>query len=805
VLINYLKVTLRNIRKNTTYSVINIVGLACGLAACLLIVIFVVDELSYDRYHEKSDRIYRISSRGMIGNHELDQAVVATPLAATVREIFPEVENSTRISNWFTREGVTVRPENSNVDFREDRFHYADANVFEIFDIPLIKGDAATALVQPNTVVITEDTATKYFGDEDPIGQVLVLEDGKTFNVTGIAENIPSNSHWHFDFLASFVTDPVSQSPGWLTNVVYTYVLLKEGASVEGFEEKVLQLAKRYVDPLWQQFVNFDNFSQQGSYYEFYAQPLTDIHLRSDIDSEIEPNSNIIYVYIFSVMAVLILLIACINFVSLATARSATRAREVGMRKVMGASYSGLIGQFLLESTLMSFVAAVLSIILAKGFLPYFNDLTARALELNLMSHWAYVPAFLGLVILVGIVSGFYPAFFLTSFDPIDLLRGKLQSGMRSGVVRRSLVVFQFAITIGIITGTFVVFDQLRYFQNKELGFNKDNVVVIKGVSVLGEQIPVFRDELRKQSGVVNATISSSVPGYFIPHRLLIPDIKDIYEVGFVWGIFSDEFFAETYELEMGEGRYFTGDLSLDQQSVLINETSARELRMEKPLERQLSMGGPPLNVTGVIKDFHFESLHSTIRPFSANSIQTFWQAAKFVSVRLEPGRIQDALRSIEEQWRSFVADKPFEYFFLDRSLEDLYGAEERTGRVFATFSTFAIFIACLGLFGLVSYAAEQRTQEIGIRKVLGASVSSIVRLFINEIVYLIIVAVVIAGPLAYFAMNTWLDNFAYRTDFSFLSFLIAAVLATLIALATVSYRAARAGSKKPADTIRYE
>jgi len=802
---NYLKVALRNIWKNKVYSLINIVGLAFGLAACLLIVLFVVDELSYDRYHENADRIYRICSRGMIGNHELDQAVVSTPLAATVRDIYPEVEHSTRISNWFTREGIMVRREDSDVDFREYRFHYADANVFDVFDIPLIKGDPKNALKKPNTVVITEDTAKKYYGDEDPIGKILLLEDGKTFSVTGIAENIPSNSHWPFDFLASFLTDPVSKSPGWLTNVTYTYVVLKKGTSVEQFQEKVLQLAKKYVDPMWKQFVNFDNFSQQGSYYEFYAQPLTDIHLRSDIDSEIQPNSNIIYVYIFSVIAVLILLIACTNFMSLATARSATRAREVGMRKVMGSNQARLIRQFLTESTFMSFIAAVVAIILAKILLPYFNNLTLRALELNLIKHWTFIPAFIGVVFFVGLVSGFYPAFFLASFNPINVLKGKLQTGMKSGFMRKGLVVFQFAITIGIIIGTFVVFDQLNFFQNRKLGFDKEQVVVIKGVSVLGKQIPTFRDELRKQSSVVNATVTSSVPGYFIPHQLLLPDKKDMYEVVFVWGIFSDEYYAETYGLELAEGSFFSGDLSRDQNSIVINETTARELGMEKPLERYISRGGPPMNIVGVIKDFHYESLHSKIRPFAASSIQNFWQMAKFISVRLQPGAILNTLRSIEEEWKSFAPGEPFEYFFLDRSLENLYRAEQRTGKIFTTFSAFAIFIACLGLFGLISYAAEQRTREIGIRKVLGASIPNILVLISKEIVYLLIVAIIIACPLAYIAMNNWLNSFAYRANFNFFNFLIAAALATVIALLTVSYQAIKAATKNPVDSIRYE
>jgi len=366
--------------------------------------------------------------------------------------------------------------------------------------------------------------------------------------------------------------------------------------------------------------------------------------------------------------------------------------------------------------------------------------------------------------------------------------------------------VVQFAITIGIITGTLVVFDQLSYFQNKKLGFDKEQIVVIKGVKYLNEQAPVFRDEIRKQSGVVNATVSSTVPGYFINHQVLLPDIRDKYEVGFVWGLFSDEYFADTYGLEMVSGTYLTGDPSRDESSVVINETTAQELEMDAPLERYLSIGGPPKNVIGVIRDFHYESLHSKIRPFSANHIGDNWSYhGRFISVRLHPADIAATLDAIGKQWQKFAPDEPFEYYFLDSNLEELYGAEQRTGKMFATFSVFAVLISCLGLFGLISYAAEQRTREIGIRKVLGATVPNIVVLLANEIARLLLAAVVIAGPLAYLWMNNWLENFSYRTDFNIGNFVVAAVVATIIALATVSFRAAKAAMANPAESLRYE
>jgi putative ABC transport system permease protein len=797
---NYLKIAFRSLKKHKGYSFINISGLAIGMVVCVLILMWVLNELSYDRFHENADRICRVTMDLEVGT-TLHTPVTLTAVGPALVRDFTEVVHSSRI---LPPNRVAVKYEDKL--FQEARVAYAENAIFDIFTFPFVSGDPKTALEAPYTVVITESMAKKYFGDADPLGKILRFNNEQDFSVTGVLKDIPSNSHFRFNMLRSFQTfikEGDASDDQWFDVRFYTYLLLEKNVDIKNLEQKLPVFIDKYLG---------EAMKASGGSIKLFLQPLKRIHLYSDFERDMSANSDITYVFLFSGIALFVLLIASINFINLSTARSATRAQEVGMRKTLGAVRSRLIGQFLGESLIYSLLSMVLAMVLLKLSLPLFNTLIDRDLSLNfLQAPWLFA-AILGMAVVVGVFAGSYPAFFLSSFQPVRVLKGFLKAGSSNSRFRRILVVVQFAISIGLIVGTLIVYRQIVFMKNTKLGFNKEHVVAIPRMSEdLRKSYRSIRGELLGLPGVSAVGASDLVPSRghlvasFLPEGF--PDDQrqtlDYMDV--------DPHYIPTMGIEVIAGRNFSEDLATDlDESVLINETAAKKIGWENPVGKRFVFRPPPgqegettyTTVIGVVKDFHMQSLREKINPlvifYDYDNLFT-------VSIRITPDNIQHTMDLLKKKWGELDPNRPFNYFFLDDSFDNQYRREERLKNITFYFSFLAIFIGCLGLFGMASFTAEQRTKEIGIRKVLGASVPGIIRLLAKEFLILVAVANLIAWPVAYFAMNRWLQSFAYRTGINPLIFVLSAVLALSIALFTVSYQAIRAALSNPVDSLRYE
>lgn len=802
---NYLKIALRNFFKHKGFSFINIFGLAIGVACCLMIVLYVFDEMSYDRYHEKADQIYRVGLDGFVNNMAFHGVITCAPMAQTLVHDFPEVTAATRLRNF----GFPVFRYEDKV-FSEERVFWVDQSFFDIFTIPFIKGDPKTALVEPNTIVLTRSMALKYFGHEDPLGKSLNADQRRDYLITGVVEDVPYHSHFHYDFLASLSTYDDSRSPIWISNSYYTYLLLRKDASSKAFEAKLADLVKKYVGPQIQVAagITMEQFYESGGRWGYFIQPLTDIHLHSHLEFEIEPNGDIAYIYIFSVIAIGILLVAGINFVNLATARSVNRAREVAIRKTVGSRRPQLIRQFLAETTLMSFIAVLLALMAVQILLPSFNTITGKDLAVPYMQSVYTIPSLLGVVLFIGILAGIYPAFFLASFDPAIVLKSETVGRTRKSSLRNVLVVFQFTVSIVLIVGTFIVNRQLRYIQNKNLGFNKDQIIVVKKTDDIGNQIQTFRQELVKNAKVIDATNTGRLIGETFGSSAFKLAGATGEETHLLCTYFTDSYFADTYQIEMAAGRYFEEGREADQQAVILNETAIKELGLTDPVGKQIVALRPTreqyFTIIGVMKDFHFESLHSQIRPLIIGLYQPN-NRGRYVSVRVHSDGTRETLAFLENTWRKFAGNQAFEYEFFDDHFAQIYRAEERTGQIFFAFSFLAIIIASLGLLGLAAFIGEQRTKEIGIRKVLGATESKIILLLSKQFTKWVILSNLFAWPIAYYFMHKWLQRFAFQPGLSVWAFLLASFVVFVIALLTVSYQTIKAARSNPVDLLRYE
>jgi len=802
---NYLKIALRNFLKHKGFSFINIFGLAIGVACCLLIVLFVLDEISYDQHHEKADHIYRVGIRGFVNNTLFHGVVTPAPMAQTLVNEFPEVTAATRLRNF----GFPVFRYGDKV-FSEEKVFWVDQAFFDIFTVPFIKGDPKTALAQPNTIVLTRSMALKYFGDEDPVGKSLNADKRRDYLVTGVVEDVPHNSHFHYDFLAALVTYDASRSPIWVSNNFYTYLVLQEGTSSEAFEAKLVGLVKKYVGPQIQTAagITLEQFFESGGAWDYFIQPLTGIHLHSHLDFELEPNGDIAYVYIFSIIAIGILLVACINFVNLATARAANRAREVGIRKTVGSNRGQLIRQFLSETTIMSFFAVLLALVAVQLLLPFFNNITGKELAVPYIQNVLTIPLLLGLVLFIGILAGTYPAFFLASFDPVVVLKKEMSGKSKRSSMRNVLVVFQFTVSIVLIVGTVIVSRQLKYIQNRNLGFNKEQVVIVKKTDDIGNQVPAFRQELLKNPKVINATNTNNLIGNEFGNSAYKLAGATGEETHLLYVYYSDPHFVETYQIEMADGRYYEKGRQADQQSAVINEAAVKDLGLIEPVGKQIVAIRPNRTITftiiGVMKNFNFKSLHHEIGPLIVHLYGPEGRG-RFVSVRIHSENIRETMTFLESTWRKFAANQAFEYEFFDDHFAIIYQAEERTGKIFFSFSLLAIFIAILGLFGLAAFVAEQRTKEIGIRKVLGATEIGIVFLLSKQFTKWIVLSNLFAWPIAYYFMTKWLQRFAYQAGISAWSFLFAFIVVLFLALLTVSYQTVKAARSNPVELLRYE
>ncbi len=803
---NYFKVAVRNLWKNKGYSALNILGLAVGLATCLLILLSVVDELSYDKFNKKANRIYRVDADVKFGGTHWDLAVSADPMGATLKNEFPQVEQYVRFRNYG---GFRVRKGNENL--QENKVIYVDHSLFDVFTLPLVSGNASTALADPKSIVITESIAKKYFNTADAVGKTLTIDDTSAYTVSAVMKAIPAQSHFNYDFFVPLNSNE-SKRGNWLSYNFNTYIVLKEGADAKQFERQLRGVVDKYVGPQAQSVLNasMEDLEKNGSYVRFALTPLTRIHLHSDKTSELGANGNIQYVYIFSAIAIFILLIACVNFMNLSTARSSNRAKEVGVRKVLGSKKNNLVSQFLIESILVSFIALILALGISAIAVPYFNQLSSKEVEIGLFVKPWLLPSLILLVVIVGLLAGSYPSFYLSSFQPIEVLKGRLAGGFKASWLRSSLVVFQFVISLVLIVGTVVIYSQLMYIKDKRLGFEREQVLVVQNGYALGDHAKTFRDQLRNINGVESVTMSGYLPtGDSRNDSPLFPDASlNQKSAVSMQNWYVDEDYIPTMKMEIIKGRNFSKEMLTDSSAVIINESAAKLLPFEDPINKTLyylediqTKATKPYRIVGVVKDFNFNSLRQQVSPlalFKAEERGSF-------AIRFKASDIPLLVSQVEKNWKGIAPNQPFSYSFMDDDFSRIYNSEQRVGQIAITFSLLAILIACLGLFGLVTYAAEQRRKEIGVRKVMGASVASIVNMLSKDFIKLVAIAMIIAFPLSWYFMNKWLQDFAYRINVSWWIFALAGVIAIAIAFITVSFQAMKAALINPVKNLRTE
>jgi len=795
---NYFLLTVRTMKKSKIYSAINITGLAIGLACFILIMIFIKHELSFDTFHENIDRIYRpveIQYPPGVGTQHV--AVTMGPLAPALNQDFPEIDKAARIFRL-----GTILMNKEDIRHYEEEFVFADPQLFDIFTLPLISGNPESLLKEPNSLVISETIAQKYFGDTNPIGQILTGQHywGKDdFIISGVMEDYPENSHLNFDIISSYtlIETKLSWLQNWGTNTLATYVLLKEGTDVSALEAKFPEFVHKY-DP-----------DEKGKEFGLYLQPLKDIHLRSDhirYQTFNHHQGSIYAVYTFSAIAAFILLIACINFMNLATARSAKRAKEVGIRKVLGSNRRDLIYQFLSESILVTFISLILALIILEILYPYFQSLMAYNIPKFYYADPGFIIQILTITLLVGFIAGSYPAFFLSNFKPIQTLKKTFSGSGKGALLRRALVVFQFSIAVALITCTVIVIDQMHYINSKDMGYNKDQVVYIRlRDQESREKYRSFKNDLLQNSFIQSVSATSGLTGASGSQGTITTAGDNEEKAMMMRWSFVDYDYISTMEMQIMQGRDFSPKFSADTtSSVIINQAAIREFGWENPIGKRFKAGEeePDYEVIGVVNDFHFYSLHRKIEPL------IMWidtERCNYLIARINTSNISAAMSSIEDLWRTYFPEQPAEISFLDEHFEQLYKSEQNTGKLFGSFAFLAIFIACLGLFGLASFTAEEKTKEIGVRKVLGASVQGIIFLLTKEFTKWVMIACVLGFPIAYLGMQKWLQNFAYRTNIHATSFLAAGFVVLLIALVTVGYQAIKASRANPVKALHYE
>lgn len=795
--------------KNKGFTAINIVGLSVGLATCLLILLYVMDELSYDKYNVKADRIYRVDANILFGGNHFIMAVTPEPMGAAIKKDFPEVEQETRLRDYG---GFSVKKGDQNVV--EDKVIYADSTLFDVFTLPMVAGDPKTALVNPKSVVVTESTAMKYFNTTDVVGKSLTVNDTGYLKITGVIKDVPKQSHFNYNFFVSLNGSLQSWEVNkWSSNNLHTYLVLKKGADPKVLEAKFDDMVGRYItSELKGLNMTVETFKKSGNYLHYSLMPLTDIHLHSNKTAELGANSDIQYVYIFSLIAAFILLIACVNFMNLSTARSSGRAKEVGVRKVLGSMRSNLISQFLAESILVAFISLLLALGFATLLLPYFNQLAGKAISFSVFANPWLLLAMALLMLVVGLLAGSYPAFYLSAFRPIEVLKGKLAAGFKNSWLRSGLVVFQFWISIVLIVGTIVIYNQLSYIRNKDVGFKRDNMLIIKNTFALGNQADAFKNDILKLTGVTSATKTGFLPTaswrsdspLFADPAL---DQKSAISLQ-IWNVDAD--YIPTLGMQMAKGRNFSRQMLTDSSGVILNEAAAKMLGFKDPIDKKLyyiknfdlmhkDVG--TYHIVGIVKNFNFNSLREEVTPLAL----MLNDQNGSIAFRLNTTNTTSIVARVENKWKAMAPGQPFQYSFMDADFDNIYKAEQRIGEIFITFAVLAILIACLGLFGLVTYAAEQRTKEIGIRKVLGATAGNIVGMLSKDFAKLVIISSVIAFPVAWWAMTKWLQGFAYRVSVSWWILAAAGIMALTIALVTVSIQAIRAALANPVKSLRSE
>ncbi len=805
---NYLKTAWRNLWKNKFFSFINIAGLAIGIATCLLIILYVLDELSYDKYNINANRIYRINNDVKFGDLHADLAQVPAPVGPAVARELPQVEQYTRF-RWHG--SLLVKKGNENL--REIKVMYADSTLLNVFSLKLISGNPKTILNAPQTLLITESMAKKYFNRTDVAGETLLIDNSRNYKISGVIKDIPRQSHFSYDFFVPMIEDADSHNEqDWLSENYNTYILLKKGTDTDKFIAQLDALTYRNVAPLLQTAMNVsvEDFKKQGGFIKNTLTPLISVHLHSNKLGELQANGSYIYVYILSAIAIFILLIACVNFMNLSTAKSANRAREVGVRKVLGSMRKNLMLQFLTESLFVSFISLILAVLIAALLLPWFNNLAGKQIDVALLFQPFMLLSAVLLVIIAGLLAGSYPAFFLSAFKPIEVLKGKLAGGFKGASLRNALVVFQFAISIILIVGTMVIYSQLQYVRNKDIGYSRDKLVTIQNTRSLKTQAPAFKDGLMHISGISNVTMTSFLPvdGNRNSNPFFTSPVLDQKTSVIMQDWIVDENYIPTLDIKLLSGRNFSRDFLTDSSAVIINEAAAKLLGTGNLLNKNLyrlkdmqTKQVDELHIVGIVKNFNFNSLRDVITPLALHP----GKDAGSITVKLSTDNIPLVLSQIKNKWQTMTQGEPLTYSFMDEEFNNQYFAEQQTGKILITFAVLAIFIACLGLFGLAAYAAEQRTKEIGIRKVLGATVGNITGMLSKSFLKLVVIASVIAFPVAWWTMNKWLQSFAYRINISWWVFAIAGFTALLIALITVSFQSIKAAIANPVKSLRTE
>ena len=799
---HHLRIALRKVRRQKIHTLINVLGLAIGMAGAFFILLWVHDERNYDRFHQNAERIYRVNQAFHYGDYHLEQTQTPAVLAETIREECPEVEMVTRVRG-FRDENLVVA---AGRKFNEPGLGIADESFFRFFSFPLVCGDAATVLANPNTVAISEKTAKKYFGDAQAMGRVLSIFD-QDFTVTGVYKDMPNGSHFHLDVLCSFASFAQYQQPAWGINVFKTYVLLREGGRVAALGEKLQGIVKNHMFHSPEQY---ETVFARGDYTRFLLQPLTDIHLNSHLLWEFEANGNGTYVAFFAIIAVFILLLAGINYMNLSTARSADRAREIGIRKAVGSSRSPLIRQFLTESVLTSLLALLLAFTALPLLMPAFRNLVGKPwLTIPFFDHPLLLLPLLLLALLIGIAAGIYPAFILSSFKPAAVLVGKAERGAKSSGLRNGLVVFQFFITAVLLVLTLVVQKQMNFIQNRDLGYDEEQVVVINTYGEMAAKLPVLKEALLQNPEIVSTSASSSVPGSQFTNIGM--GLEGVHSSQGTNLYIADADFLKTMQMEMAAGRFFSELIPGDKQAVVLNESMARFLSADDLLNKRMLIwvggeGRKPFQVIGIVKDFHYESFHEAVKPMVIVKLNGAcpWSESYF-SIRVRSRSMRKTVGQIHETWKKIMPGTPFEYSFLDSIYDAQHRNEKRTGRVFTLFTLFMIFVACLGLLGLASFAVAKRGKEIAIRKVMGASANRIVLMLTGDFTRWAALANLIAWPVAYYLTAQWLRQFAFRTDIGIWPFVSATMIILAITCLTVIFHAFKAASTNPVRNLHCE
>lgn len=800
---NYFTVAIRNMTRQKTYSFINILGLSVGLTASLFIAIYIIDELSYDRFSQDADNIFRVAAIQNFQGQEVRYATSSIPLVEAIKTEIPEVSSACRVQ---LVKDMEVRYEDKA--FVQPKFLEVDSNFFDFFGYKLIEGDPKTCLSGPNKIVISEAAAKIYFdykGPENnsPVGKFLGLGRAVLVQVTGIAKNMPHNSHLKFDMALSIESTPrLLHDTHWQYYSLYNYFKLKKIDDLPTVKGRLDYFIEKYMGPeIERDFsVSLKRFRQRGDDVRFVVQPLTSIHLHSQFDGELEANGDIRYIYIFGAVGVLLILVACINFMNLSTARATSRAKEVGVRKSVGALRSKLVQQFMVESFLYTFLSTALSIVLVISLTQPFIILTGKEIGLNSFMHPLVLSGIVLFIIVVALIAGSYPAFYLSSFMPVSVLKGKVIAGTQRSGFRNGLVIFQFMISTGLIIGTLIINEQLQFLQEQNLGFHKENVIVIHRAKMLGHSTEAFKNELLKHPEFVTVSFASELPPYVVVgDDLFRPEGTDQLLDCNITEVDADN--LKTMGYTMKSGRFFSLAFRSDSAAVVINATCAKLMGYSNPEGRTIIQGTKKWNVIGVINDFNYRNLHGEIKPL----VMLLGRWRTVMAVRLTPGKVASKIKVIESIWKTLAVGSPFQYSFIDEDFNASFRSEQKLGNLFLIFTAITIFIASLGLFGLITYMSEHRVKEIGIRKVMGATVTQITILLSGNLIRLVIISFVVAVPITWYGMNQWLQSFAYRVNFDFLAVIISGMIGVFIAMVTVGYRSFRAATGNPVDSLRNE